>query len=185
MAAKFTILSETFVVNNPIIAHSKILILYGWERQILGKDRWKSRAKTEKLSLFKGNREQSFQFCPGRIEASYLHILKPNYHSFYLKCPRKYQKTYSSNTSPNLHLSPSQNLGNILNLITSSYVYITEIGLCKRLVFLNYVFRKLSNKSLWGVGSTSLGNGRIKSHRLGRVKGVQRDAKVHFKNTRQ
>ena len=35
----------------------------------------KSTAKLEKLSFFQENQGQLFQFCPGRIEASFLHVL--------------------------------------------------------------------------------------------------------------
>ena len=59
---------------------------------MFGRDKWKSRAKTGKLSFFQGNQGQLFQFCPGRLEALILDILDPNYSSFYLKCPRKYEK---------------------------------------------------------------------------------------------
>ena len=51
-----------------------------------------SRAKTGKLSFFQGNQRQLFQFCPGRIEALFVHILDPDSPFFYLKCPRKYHR---------------------------------------------------------------------------------------------
>ena len=63
--------------------------MYGWERQISGRSRWKSRAKLEKLSIFQGNQGKLFQSCPRRTEALFLHIFYPNYPSFYLKCLRK------------------------------------------------------------------------------------------------
>ena len=46
----------------------------------------------KKLSFSHGNLGRQFDFCPGKIEAVFLHILNPNY-SFYLKCSRKYQNT--------------------------------------------------------------------------------------------
>ena len=63
--------------------------------QILGRDRWKSRVKTGENVIFQGNQGQFFQFRPGKIEASFLHVLDPNSHSFYVNCPRKCQKTYN------------------------------------------------------------------------------------------
>ena len=45
----------------------------------------------KKLSFFQGNEGQ---FCPGRIETPFLHVLDPNSPSFYVKWPRKCQKTY-------------------------------------------------------------------------------------------
>ena len=97
-----------------MIVHSKNIILNGWEGHILRSDRWKSKAKLEKCH-FPENKGQLFQFCPGRLETPFSHILDPNYPYFYLKCPRKYQRTYNfenfSNTSPNLHLTPLKFLG--------------------------------------------------------------------------
>ena len=61
--------------------------------RVLERDRRKSGVKTgKKLTFSQGNQGKLFQFCSGRIEAVFLHILDPNYPSFYLKCPRKCQK---------------------------------------------------------------------------------------------
>ena len=51
---------------------------------MFGKDRWKSGAKTGKLSFFQENQDQLFQFWPGKLEDLILHILDPSYSSFYL-----------------------------------------------------------------------------------------------------
>ena len=73
----------------------KIYFSFGWDSQILGRDRWKSRVKTGENSFFQGNQGQLFQFYPERLEAPLLHIPDPNYPSFCLKCLRKCQKTYN------------------------------------------------------------------------------------------
>ena len=74
----------------------KIEFLFGWESQILGRDRRKGRVRTGKKNChFPGNQEKLFQFCHGMIESPLLHILNPNYRSVYLKCLRKCQKTYN------------------------------------------------------------------------------------------
>ena len=89
--------------------------LFWWESQILGKGRWKSRVKTGKnCHYFQGNQEQLFQFCPGRIGATLLHIHAPNYPSFHLKCPRKCQKPIS--------LTFSQHFSKLAPLPLSSFV---------------------------------------------------------------
>ena len=67
--------------------------MHGWESQILRRDKWKSRAKTGKLSFFHGNQGQWFQFRPGRIEDPFLHIIDPR--EITLKMPQKIQKTYN------------------------------------------------------------------------------------------
>ena len=102
------------------------------ECQILGKDRWKSRAKTGKTATFPGKSGTIIPICPVRIETPFLHILDPNYPSFCLKCPRKYKKSYNFDIFQQFtssHLFPAQISGKILNLIISPYVYIIEVRL--------------------------------------------------------
>ena len=65
--------------------------MYGWESQVLGRERLKSRAKTRKIVIFPGKSGQLFQFCPGRIEALFYTFFT----QIILKCPRKYQKTHN------------------------------------------------------------------------------------------
>ena len=94
------------------------------------------------------------KFCSGRLESLILHIFDPNYSSFYLKCPRKYQETY---TVSNLHLSPSQILEKILNLIIThppSPICILLKFDSAKLVFPSYSFMKSYQRKTFGVGST-------------------------------
>ena len=65
------------------------------------KDRFKGEtggkigSKLEKLSFFQENQGQFFQFCPGMIEDTFLHVLDPNSPSFYIRCSRKCQRIYN------------------------------------------------------------------------------------------
>ena len=114
-------------------------------------ERW---AKTRKLSFFQENQGQLFQFYPGRIEALFLHILDPNY--------------------PLLIQNVLENIKNpiILKFLTLSQICISSppkfwgkskicfgyTSLCvyywswimQSLVFLTYLFQKLSKKKLLG-----------------------------------
>ena len=77
MATKSTIIMK-LSSEYPVIAHSKIYFFYGWKRQILEMEGWKSRAKTRKLSFFEGNQKQLFQFCPGKVEPPFYTSLTQN-----------------------------------------------------------------------------------------------------------
>ena len=66
--------------------------MFGWEDQILGRDRQKSRVQNRKLSFFQRNQGQLSQFCPGRIEALLLHILDPKLSFILFKLSQKMSK---------------------------------------------------------------------------------------------
>ena len=129
--------------------------MHGWEYQNLGRDRGKSRAKTERLSFFQGKQGQLFQFFPGRIEAHFLHIINPNYSSFNLKCPRKYKKPHNFDifpTLPQICTSPLPNLlGNPIFNYTP-YVYIIDVGLYAKFGGSNVYHSKVIEEKLEGGG---------------------------------
>ena len=132
----------------------------GWESQILGRDRWKSKAKTKKYHHFSREaRGNCFKFAL-EIDSSLLHISDTNCPSFCLKCPRKCTKnqqilTFFQHFPKFAPLSlPDFRVDSKFDHIHLCVYYLYYI--MQSLVFLIYFFQKLSKKNLWGVGSNPL-----------------------------
>ena len=134
--------------------------MFGWENQMLGRDWWKSRDKT------------GSNFCPERMEVSFLHVLDPNSSSFYVKCPRKCQKTYNFDIFlhfPKFTPLPLLNFGMNLKFDDIHLCAYYQSYIMQSLMFPNCFVQKLSKKKLWGVGSSlpPPGKGRANSQILG------------------
>ena len=111
----------------------------------------------KKLSFLQGNQEQFFQFCPGRIEAPFLHVLDPNSASFYVKCPRKWQKTYNFDILKHFYkFTPLPLLKFVFNPKSDHILpcvhYLSWI--MQSLMFLTCFFSKVIEEKPLGVGLT-------------------------------
>ena len=115
--------------------------------------------KLENCHFSRDSRENCSNFYPGRIEASFLHVLDQNSLSIYVKCPRKCQKPIILTffTLPQIYTSPPPKFwdesyppmcillklhsakfyvsrlfcSKVINLIISPYVYIIKVTFCK------------------------------------------------------
>ena len=103
----------------------------GWESQILGKDRLKSRVKSGKLSFSK----KFFQFCSRRIAVPLLHIFDPNYPSFIEIVPENVKKKL-------ICTFPILNFGVDPKFDYTLYLYIIKVGLCKAWLFFCKSYRR-------------------------------------------
>ena len=83
---------ENFLANSPIISHSKNIYFCGWECQILGRQRWKSRAKTGTTVIFPGKSEAIVPIVYWR---NWKPSFDPKCPCLYPTCPRKYQKVHN------------------------------------------------------------------------------------------
>ena len=91
-------------------------------------------AKTEKILIFPGRSRAIVPILPLKDRSPTFTHSSPKLLFLLSKMSKKISKAYNFDifdTSPNLHLSPSQSLDKILNLIEQSYVYFIEVCLCK------------------------------------------------------